>query len=108
MVAIDNQGNLEKYTNYGERAHVAAPGVEIYSCIPEGDYTYLRGSSSATAYVSGIAALVKSYHPDLQSVEIANILKIGTKTLSSLKGKVKSGGIIDAYLCLKESDKYSK
>lgn len=108
VAAIDNQGNLEKYTNYGKEVHVAAPGVDIYSCMPDGEYSYLSGTSSAAAYVTGIAALVKSCNPDLTCTEISNILQIGVKTLPALDGKVKSGGIIDAFLCLKEAKEYLK
>lgn len=57
---------------------------------------------------SGIAALIKSYKPDLTSVQIAGILRSDTRTISTLKEKVKSDGIIDAYACLNEARKLTK
>lgn len=54
----------------------------------------------------GIAALIKSHNPKLTAIEIADILKISTTPIPELTGKVQSGGIIDAFLCLKESEKY--
>lgn len=106
VAAIDNQGNLYKYSGYGEKADVAAPGVDIYSCMPDRDYTYSSGTSAATAYVTGIAALVKSYKPFLNSVQIAKILKTSVNPISQLEGKVASAGIMDAYACLKSAEKY--
>lgn len=103
VAAIDNRGELYNLSGYGEKAHVAAPGVDIYSCMPDGDYTFSTGTSAATAFVTGIAGLIKSYNPELNSIEIANILKSSAKEIPQLKGKVQSGGIIDAYLCLKNT-----
>jgi subtilisin family serine protease len=108
VAAIDNRGTLYRLSGYGDKAQVAAPGVNILSTMPEGDYTYSSGTSEATAFVSGIAALIKSYKPDLTSVQIAGILRSGTRTISTLKEKVKSGGIIDAYACLNEARKLTK
>jgi subtilisin family serine protease len=105
VAAIDNQGRLYQFSGYGNKALVAAPGVSILSSMPEGDYTYSSGTSEATAFVSGIAALVKSYRPNFNSIQIADILKSGVKPIDLLKGKVKSGGIIDAYACLKNAEK---
>ncbi len=104
VAAIDNQGNLYEYSGYGKEADVAAPGVDIYAAMPEGDYTYSSGTSPATAFVTGIAALIKSYNAQLTSVEIADILKTGVREIPNLNGKVMSGGIVDAYLCLQNSE----
>ena len=103
VAAIDNRGELYRLSGFGQKAHVAAPGVNIYSCMPEGDYIYSSGTSPATAIVSGIAALIKSYQPTLTSVEIAEILKKSVTPIEGLEGKVASGGIIDAYKCLKNA-----
>lgn len=101
VAAIDNRGCLYEYSGYGNKADVAAPGVDIYSLMPDGNYTYSSGTSAATAYVTGVAALIKSYRPDLSSTQIATIIKQNTKKIDSLEGKVSSCGIVDAYQCLK-------
>lgn len=107
VMAIDNQGHLEDNTGYGSKAQVAAPGVEIYSSMPEGDYTYSSGTSPATAFVSGVAALVKSHRPNLEAAEIGEVLKSGATPVPLLKGKVRSEGIINAYECLKLAETYT-
>ena len=43
---------------------VAAPGFNIYSELPQNQYGYKTGTSSAGAHVSGVAALVFSVAED--------------------------------------------
>ena len=43
---------------------VAAPGLEVISAKPSGSYDFFTGDSVATAHVSGVIALLKSYRPD--------------------------------------------
>ncbi|MCK1999105.1 S8 family serine peptidase [Psychrobacillus psychrodurans] len=94
--AVDNSGELEKYSGYGLDL-VPAPGVDVYGVLPEGLNTFSNGTSFATAYVTGIAALVKSIEPNIQSNVLANILKENKKTLSKDNSTVE---IIDAKLVL--------
>ena len=79
VMAIDNKGEIYEFSGYGSKADVAAPGVDIYGIMPDGDFTFASGTSSATAIVTGIAALVKSYRPTLDINNLVKILKEGTK-----------------------------
>jgi subtilisin family serine protease len=42
----------------------AAPGVAVLSCAPQGGYTALDGTTTASAHVAGLAALVLAHHED--------------------------------------------
>ena len=58
VAAINQDGNLAPLSNYGDWVDVVAPGFDIYSTLPNNDYGYKTGTSFATAYVSGVAALL--------------------------------------------------
>jgi len=64
-VAGTNENNsLALLSSYGDWVDVAAPGFNIYSELPQNQYGYKTGTSSAGAHVSGVAALVFSITED--------------------------------------------
>ncbi len=70
------------FSNYGAHVSVAAPGTSIYSTLP-GGYGYMQGTSMATPFVAGLAALVyarfPSYTPDqVASAILDNAQDLGT------------------------------
>ena len=59
------------FSNYGKTTvDIFAPGVDINSTIPEGKYKPNSGTSMAAPVVAGVAALVKSYYPELTAAEL--------------------------------------
>ena len=76
--ATDQSANSEfvaSFSNYGKRTvDLFAPGVQIYSTIPENGYASFDGTSMAAPVVSGVAALLMSYYPELSAIQIRNIL----------------------------------
>jgi len=58
VAATRQNDTLAPLSNYGEWVDVAAPGFNIYSTLPDDSYDYKSGTSFATAYVSGLAALL--------------------------------------------------
>ncbi len=101
VTAINNQGEIYEFAGYGPMADVAAPGCDILGIYPDEDISFASGSSCATAYVTGIASLIKSVNYNLTSTEIASILRMGTSQVEDLHNLVGSNGIINAYKCIK-------
>lgn len=58
-VAATRQDNtLAPLSNYGDWVGAAAPGHNIFSTLPDDSYGYEDGTSFASAYASGLAALL--------------------------------------------------
>ncbi len=64
------------FSNYNKKyVDVFAPGAQIYSTIPDNKYAKFDGTSMAAPMVAGIAALVRSYFPDLQAKQVKAIIE---------------------------------
>jgi len=101
VAAIDNMGAIAKFSNYGKTSvHIGAPGVNIYSSVKGNAYDTWSGTSMATPHVSGVAALLAAHEPQLSGVEIKKRLLSTTRSLSSLRGKTTTGGLVNAYAAL--------
>lgn len=61
--AIDKSMNKAYFSNYGNSVDVAAPGVNIKSCVPRNiygyDYDSWDGTSMATPHIAAAAAMIK-------------------------------------------------
>jgi subtilisin family serine protease len=66
---------VAKYSNYGKiNVDVFAPGSKIYSTFPENKYEAIGGTSMASPAVAGVAALVRSYFPNLTAAQVKQII----------------------------------
>lgn len=96
-------GTLSEYSNYGmETVDLAAPGMYIYSTLPEEQYGYMSGSSMAAPMVTAACAMGYAYakNPDVLAVR-ERILANVTKN-SQLAGKVSTGGMLNVYDAVKD------
>ncbi len=107
-----------EFSNYGnQNVDVFAPGVDIYSTIPDSKYASFNGTSMAAPVTSGVAALVWSYYPTLTANQVKDIIM---QSSVKVKGKVmlpgdakrkvkmtdlcKAGGVVNAYEAVKMAD----
>ena len=104
--AIDSDGRIAYYSNYGTKTvAVTAPGTRIVSTIV-GSYAYMNGTSMAAPFVTGIAAMLYAKNSQLYPSDLVRILTASTTPLTNLKGKISSGGLINASLALQKTDSY--
>ncbi len=113
--ASDSAGMAADFSNYGaEVVNLFAPGVAIYSTIHGGNkYMSWDGTSMASPVVSGVAALIRSYFPELHATDVKtileqsvsrssqNTLKPGTKEMVPMSQLCSSGGIVNALNAVK-------
>lgn len=114
-----NGGFTADFSNFGkQQVDVFAPGVNIYSTLPGGNvYGKLSGTSMAAPVVSGLAALLLEYYPDLSAEQLKYVIE---KSVTPIKEKVilpgtqndnpvmvnlsdisKTGGEVNAYNAVK-------
>ena len=116
-----NDALLADFSNYGYRTvDVFAPGVQINSTVPGSKYKKMNGTSMAAPVVSGLAALLRSYFPELSAREVKRIIlssvsKIDEKVRIQQDGKSKkvyldeisvSGGIVNARAAVAAAETY--
>ncbi len=77
--AVTNTGKLAYYSNFGGNVDVLAPGDGVLSTFPTGlmslayrvqGYELFSGTSAATPFVSGLAAILKSIYPNISLNEL--------------------------------------
>jgi cell wall-associated protease len=104
------------FSNYGKSTvDVFAPGVKIYSTLPgKSSYGFLKGTSMASPVVAGVAAVIRSYFPELSAGQVKyaieksaiadpalKVTRPGSKETVSFTDLSTSGGLINAFNAVK-------
>ncbi len=99
VAATTSSDTLVSTSNYGTTVHLAAPGEDLYSTalsVPGGgQYRYMTGTSQATAFVAGMASLVKSLDSSLSNEEIRSLMISHSDAVPALQGKVAAQGRVN-------------
>lgn len=90
----DRNDTLSENSSYGPLVELAAPGTDILSCANSGDgeYRLANGTSFSSPLVAGALALVKAQYPSDNYRALINRVLRSVDSLSSLSGKVQTGG----------------
>ncbi len=112
------------FSNYGQQqVDVFAPGVDILSTVPGNQYERDSGTSMAAPVVSGLAALIMDYYPNLTPSDVRRIILASVNNYSgqmvvrpgppdqaqkvSFGTLSVTGGIVNAYNALKMAEEMS-
>lgn len=109
---IKDKDLVASFSNYGYKSvDVFAPGVKVNSTMPGSKYKPMNGTSMAAPVVSGLAAILRAYFPELTAPQVRDIIiesatKVDQKvTIKTPEGNKKvfldeisvAGGIANAY-----------
>ncbi len=107
VTAINSRTNVLDSSNYGiKTVDIAAPGEDILSTLPGGDYGLMTGTSQATAFATGVAVLVMSAHPSMiqHPAEVIEHLVATGETSGTLIGKTRTRAALNAYRAVAMQD----
>lgn len=79
--ATNRMDIVSDYSNFGRGIDLVAPGTDIPSLTPDGNVTYMTGTSMAAPHVAAVAGLILSYNPDLTPKKVENILTISAQDI---------------------------
>ena len=105
VTAINPEANVLSSSNYGkESVHIAAPGEDIFSLLPGGKYGLMTGTSQATAFVSGVAALVFANNNNFGYQQVRRQILVTSDEIDGLRQKTKTSGKLNSYAALAIQD----
>jgi thermitase len=98
VAASNNRDELASFSNYGPTSvDLAAPGKDVVSTDSGNRYgDNFWGTSMATPYVTGVAALVKSQSPQLDAKQIRDLILGSVDEKPGLENKLATGGRLNA------------
>ncbi|MBR9988221.1 MAG: S8 family peptidase [Gemmatimonadetes bacterium] len=111
------------FSNYGAgQVDVFAPGSDINSTAPGNTYESASGTSFAAPVVSGIAALLMAYYPELSAADVRRIILESAVPLRDVmvarpggdSGEVRfgdlsvTGGVVNAYRAVQMAERMTR
>lgn len=82
--SLQSNGQRATAMNHGDDLDVVAPGVSIYSTLPEASSGFKSGTSMAAPHVAGIAALILQRNPELTVQQVNDIIEFTTTKVGPL------------------------
>ncbi|MEE6136089.1 S8 family serine peptidase [Mycobacterium sp. 050128] len=100
--ATDSNNKRSTYSNYGSWLTLVAPGDGIWTLhLGDGGSTEVSGTSLSTAFVSGVAGLIRAARPTATAFDIKRQLLAGARPLGGPIPNQNYGyGLVDAWGCL--------
>ena len=109
-----NDDAVATFSNYGQKnVDLFAPGVDIYSTTPDGIYKNASGTSMASPVTAGVAAVIRSYYPELTAEQVKECLeksvvkqnyqvkKPGSDEKVPFSSLSRTGGVVNVYEAVK-------
>ena len=81
VTAVDAADRRYQHANRGRYIAISAPGVDVLAPVEGGKHELLSGTSFATAYISGVAALLLERDPSLDAGSVGQLMTAGADDL---------------------------
>ena len=96
--AVDSRLQRAPFSQTGAHIALTAPGVQILSTVPGGGFQLQDGTSMATAFVSGVVALLRSANPHMSPLQVAAALRESATRVpgQSLPNEDFGSGVVNA------------
>ena len=113
VAATDHNDEYAGFSNWGvPHVDLAAPGVGILSTVPKGScplcspsgYASASGTSMATPYVAGAAALIWSQYPNLSVAQVKQRIMAGVDLLDDTSKETVTNGRLNLLNSLEEDE----
>jgi len=94
-----DHADFSNYSTSGRYVNIYAPGVNIWSTLPNNNYGYMSGTSMAAPHVTGVAALLLSVNPSLTAYQLKSIIISNARDLRVIlpNGNRQTVKFLDAY-----------
>lgn len=129
--SIGPYGKISRFSNYGKiSVDLFAPGEHIYSTVLNGKHRRMSGTSMAAPVVTGVAALIWNYFPELTAEQVKQAILEGVESwkgrrfelpraLGRMRGEKEvkmvnfeelcvTGGVLNALQAVKVAERMSK
>lgn len=101
VTAIDPATQVLASSNYGvETVDIAAPGQNILSSLPGNSYGYMTGTSQATAFATGAAALVMAHKQSYKAEDVKKYILATGDAQTQLASKTRTSRQLNLYKAL--------
>jgi thermitase len=94
VTSVNQNEQKSDFANYGLWVDIASPGENILSTYPVSGYAYWSGTSMATPFVSGEAALIRDVNCSLDAAGVE--VQIRRSARSLVKKDIKYGTMMGA------------
>lgn len=108
VASINRDNQLLPSSNFGKTVHVGAPGLSIVSALPGGRFGTMSGTSQATAFVTGEAALLASQYKDKKDIDYHKIKSFILGGVRPMKGNEKKTVLSSGLISLGKAVQLSK
>lgn len=101
VASSSNYDSMSSFSNYGpSTVHIASPGEYILSSYPGDVYTYMSGTSMATPFVAGIAAMAWREDSSMTGYQVKQLIMSSADKANGFNGYISTGARVDFYSLL--------